>query len=31
MTEDIVLFGFKTGDLKGVLASYKKRGPSTVA
>ena len=28
MKEDIKLFGFKTSDFKGVLATRKKRGPN---
>ena len=28
MKEDIELFGFKTSDFKGVLATRKKRGPN---
>ena len=31
MKEDIKLFGFKTSDFKGVLATRKKRGTGTVA
>ena len=31
MKEDIKLFGFKTSDFKGVLATRKKRGTSTAA
>jgi len=31
MKEDIKLYGFKTSDFKGVLATRKKRGTSTVA
>ena len=29
MKEDIKLFGFKTSDFKGVLATRKKRGTAT--
>ncbi len=31
MKEDIKLFGFKTSDFKGVLATRKKRGTGTAA
>jgi len=31
MKEDIKLFGFKTSDFKGVLATRKKRGNGTAA
>ena len=31
MKEDIKLFGFKTSDFKGVLATRKKRGTGTTA
>ena len=31
MKEDIKLFGFKTSDFKGVLATRKKRGTTTAA
>jgi len=31
MKEDIKLYGFKTSDFKGVLATRKKRGTGTVA
>jgi hypothetical protein len=31
MKADIKLYGFKTSDFKGVLATRKKRGTSTVA
>ena len=31
MKEDIKLFGFKTSDFKGVLATRKKRGTATAA
>ena len=31
MKEDIKLFGFKTSDFKGVLATRKKRGIGTAA
>jgi hypothetical protein len=31
MKEDIKLYGFKTSDFKGVLATRKKRGTSTAA
>ena len=31
MKEDIKLFGFKTSEFKGVLATRKKRGTGTAA
>jgi len=31
MKEDIKLFGFKTSDFKGILATRKKRGTGTAA
>ena len=31
MKEDIKMFGFKTSDFKGVLATRKKRGTGTAA